>query len=356
MGDVNMHWTDDAIHKIKILKVPHRNYERARSEALSILVASVPGEVVCITGPSRSGKSRLAGELGKLIVGERPTMGDEFMPIVAVLATNCTNQGVFRTKNFAIHCLEAIRHPIYGLAKLDDPWDISRHRHLEKISEGSLSNAFSQALKNRKTMYLFIDEAQHLTYALGGDSEAAAILDSWKCLAANASVVLVLIGAYPIVEVLHLAPHIIGRKHQVHLPRYYPTPEDLIAFLQILDAYSPLLRMPAAVGSLRHWADLLYTDSFGCLGHIESWLRATLAIARAENAETITEIHLRKSRKSYEDRRVIGQEIEQGEAALRADPIEQDYGERIHSNAPPKKRKTKPFRKTPRRYPVGGRL
>ncbi len=351
-----MHWTDEAIYQIKILKVPHRNYERALSEALSTLVASAPGEVVCITGPSRSGKSRLAGELARLIVGERPTMDEALMPVVTVLASNCTNRGIFRTKDFVIHCLEAIRHPIYGIGRLDDPWDSSRHRLLEKTNEGVLSDAFRQALGNRRTIYLFIDEAQHVKYALGGDWEAAAVLDSWKCMAATARVVLVLIGAYPLVEVLHLAPHILGRKHQIHLPRYYPTPEDLTSFLQILDAYSSLLRLPTAIRSLRHWGELLYSDSFGCIGHVESWIRDALAVARSENADSLTEAHLRKSRKPYEDRRVIGLEIEQGEATLRSDPTEQDYGETIHRDSTPKQRKTKPFRKKLRRYSIGGRL
>lgn len=356
MGVNGVHWTNAAIAEIKKLRIPHRNYERALSEALASLVAAAPGEVVCITGPSRVGKSRLASELARLVVGDLRVLDNGIMPVVSVLASNCTNRGVFRTKNFAVHCLEAIQHPIFGVTKPDDPWDLARTRLLENTAESSLIDAFRKALKNRKTIYLFIDETQHVRYALGGDWEAAAILDSWKSLAADAQVVLVLIGAYPLVDVLRLCPHLLGRKHQIHFPRYALTEEDLLVYNQILDAYTSIIRLPSDVRSLSIWNDLLYPDSLGCIGLLEGWLRNALAKAQASSADYLTKQHFLDSRKPHGDLREIAAEISAGEKSLKSPDETPEAPVRTEESARPVKPSQKPFKKKPRRYPIGGRV
>lgn len=357
------HWTQSSINQIKLMRIPHRNYERARAEAMAALVAAAPGEVVCITGPSRGGKSRLASELTTLILGDHPIIGNGQMPVVTVLASNCTNKGVFRTKDFAVHCLEAIQHPLYGVSRPDDPWDIARARLLDNTAESSLSDAFRTGLKIRGTKYVIFDESQHVCYALGGDLEAAAILDSWKSLAAKAEVVLILIGAYPLIDVLGLCPHLLGRKHQVHLPRYYATEEDLLVFDQILGAYSPLIRLPPGVRSLREWNEFFYPDSLGCIGLLEGWLRYSLAIAGTHNAEYLEKNHCLAARKSYSDLKKIASEIITGEQLLKyqssdekelATVINPTTSKTAPVRLPPKQRR-KPFKRNPRRHPVGGR-
>lgn len=359
-----MHWTQSAIDEIKRMRIPHRNYERARAETLAALVAASPGEVVCITGPSRGGKSRLAGELIKLIVGDHPILKNGQLPVVYVLASNCTNKGVFRTKDFAVHCLEAIQHPLYGVSRPDDPWDIARARLLDKTAESTLSDAFRTGLKIRGTKYVIFDESQHVCYAQGGDKEAAAILDSWKSLAAKAEVVLILVGAYPLIDVLGLCPHLLGRKHQIHLPRYYATEEDLIIFDQILDAYTSVVRLPPGVRSLREWNDLLYPDSLGCIGLLEGWQRYSLAIAGTHNTEFLEKDHLLAARKTYSDLKQIAAEIFAGEQVLKHRSEDEKELATVTSpvtskaapaHRPPKTRR-KPFKKNPRRHAIGGRV
>lgn len=346
-------WTKTAIDEIKAMRIPHRNYERCLSEALATLVAAEPGEVVSIIGPSRVGKSRLAAELSRLIAGSK-NEGD-LMPVVSVLASNCTNRGVFRTKDFAVHCLEAIRHPIYGVSRPDDPWNVARMRLIENTSESTLSDAFIAGLKYRKSLYLVTDESQHVRYALGGDLEAAAILDSWKSLAAQASVVLVTVGAYPLIHVLRLCPHLLGRKHQVHFPRYSASEEDLVVFDQILGVYSSVIRLPPSVQTLRDWNNILYPDSLGCIGLLNRGLRQGLAKAHSENADHLTKDHLLFSRRPVGDLKEIAAEIADGEKALLPDNNETNQTVIISDSTSPPKPKRRPFTKLPRRYKAGGR-
>lgn len=350
------HWVKDSIDAIKQMRIPHRNYERCLSEALAALVAAEPGEVISIVGPSRVGKSRLGAELMRLILGRDADPDGDAMPVVSILATNCTNRGIFRTKDFAVHCLEAIRHPIYGVSRPDDPWNIARMRLIENTAESTLSDAFKEGLMHRKSRYLVIDESQHVQYALSGDPEAAAILDSWKSMAAKAGVVLVLIGAYPLVHVLRLSPHLLGRKHEVHFPRYTLCDEDLVAFDQILSVYSSVIRLPPTVKSLRDWNHILYPDSLGCIGLLNRGLRHGLAKAHAENAEFLTQDHILAARRSVGDLSEIAAEIVDGELALKQDNSEFEDNVRVAESPAHPRRPHKPFKRKPRRYRIGGRI
>lgn len=342
-----MSWAQKAIQEIKTIRIPHKHYERALSNTLAALVASSPGEVVCLVGPSRVGKSRLAQELSTFLVGENLNSG--YQRVVIVQASNCSVDGTFSTKSFTLRCLQAIQHPFYGVGRNNDVWETDRYRLIERTPETVLRPAFEQALVNRGTKYLFIDEAHHIRYARGGAGPATAILDSWKCMAADTNVVLVLVGAYPLAEVLQLSPHLLGRKHQVHFPRYHQTRDDLLAFEQILETYSSIIQLPPGVKSLRDWNDFLYKDAIGCIGLLERWLRKGLAIAHSNGSDCLYKTCLLDTRTPTEDRKQLAVEIINGETLLEA------QGELEELPAPQtaaQKRKGKPFTAKPRRYPV----
>ncbi len=345
---------DQSIRQIKETCILHRNYERALAEAAGALVASAPGEVICITGPSRVGKSRLAQALTKLIIGTQP-LAEGVMPVVYVQAENCSVDGSFSTKAFTLRALEAIQHPFYVTSqrkrRIENDHNCLVERAPERILRGSLEKAFVC----RKTRFFIVDEAHHIRYARGGDRAAAAILDSWKCLAAETGIVLILIGAYPLIDVLRLCPHLLGRKYQVHFPRYQNNREDLFVFEQILDAYTPLIHLPNKIGSLRAWNDLFYADSLGCIGLVSSWLRGAHGIMRSRGEQLLRREHLIAARRPLADRQLLAQEIVDGEQAL--DTITDDHlvGARQPSTTSHKPTR-KPFKKLPRRYAVAGRV
>lgn len=348
-----MSQADQSIRQIKEMCIPHRNYERALAEAAGALVASAPGEVICIMGPSRVGKSRLVQALNQLVIGTQP-LAEGFMPVVSVQAENCSVGGSFSTKAFTLRALEAIHHPFYAIGENNGRLENDRNRLAERTPEGILRVALERGLVCRKTQFFIVDEAQHIRYARGGDRAAAAVLDSWKCLAAETGVVLILVGAYPLIDVLRLCPHLLGRKHQVHFPRYQNNREDLFVFEQILDAYTPLIRLPNEIGSLRAWNDLFYADSFGCIGLVSSWLRGALGIMRSRGELLLRREHLIAARRSLEDRRQLAQEIADGERVLNA-ATDDNFVPAPRPAATHNRPKRKPFQKKPRRYAVAGR-
>jgi len=354
-----MHWTKTAIKTIRSMSISHRNWNRAFSDSFAFLTASAMGEVVCITGPSRAGKSRLIRKLISMLDCGQISNEINIMPVVSVLATNCSVRGGFSTKEFTIRALEAVKHPIFGVVHNDYELEVKRLKLLARTSEGVLRLALEHALIQRQTRYFFIDEAQHIQYVLNNERHAAAILESWKCLAQSTGTTLVLVGAYPLLNILKLCPHMLGRKHQVHLPRYQYVENDLLAFSEIIEVYSELIVLPEGVESLNDWIDLLYEGSMGCIGLLEGWLRGALAYVDANDERVLTLAHLKAARRSKIEEAEISQEITEGEKVLgKAGGISYvsavESSDLVVSNKKKiNKKRGKPFRRSPKRYDIG---
>lgn len=355
-------WASEAIGKIKKAHIKHRNWSAALSESFSSIVACNPGEVVCITGPSRAGKSKLISELETMLVGDTSLHEVGTMPVVTVLATNCSTDGIFSTKAFTSKALEAIDHPFFRANAKDDDLQKQYLKAESRIPEGVLRKALENGLVSRKTKYLFIDEAQHVLYAKTGTQGATRILDSWKALAQYTEVVLVLVGTYPLHDALCGAPHLLGRKHQVHLPRYQVTEDDLECFAELVSAYNNKIEECGRQCALMEHFELLYTGSVGCIGLLEKWLRAALAHVIANGADTLTEHDLIKRRTPQIEMDQIMDEITRGErilagyddtsSASQSEETSDENTKKTKSKAG-KNSARKPFRKKAQRYKVG---
>lgn len=344
------------IDKIKGLRIQHRNWQRALSESFSLLTIASPGDVVCITGPSRAGKSRLIQELVRLLCGDDTFDDTGLLPAVVVEAVNSGPNGVFATKAFTQRMLDAVRHPILSVegALMDtDPASMKAHR----TTEAALRLALERALRARRTKFLFIDEAQHARYVSKTAMGGYAVLDSWKCLAKDADVVLVIVGAYPLLEILNNSPHLLGRKSQVHLPRYLATPDDVAEFGRILAHYDQLVELEPACNSLLDHGQLLYEGSVGCIGLLRKWLlhASTLALTRSES---ISLALLKETRPPDADISAIAREIAQGEKYLaKSGLIEAPAGQNKGGASGKLLRASsrRPFQKKPRRLKPGNR-
>lgn len=336
------------IKKLKRLKIKHRNWQRAVAESFTLLTVASPGEVVCITGPSRAGKTRLIEELKGLLCGEDTFDETGLLPAVVVDTENTGPNGTFSTKEFTRRMLEAVRHPILSIVdeRIEDTTALQK---FDRTTEAVLRRSLESAFRRRKTLYLFIDEAQHARYTTRVAQGPFAVMDSWKCLAKAAQLVLVVVGAYPILDVLHNSPHLLGRKYQVHFPRYQATPEDLEEFARILAAYDPLVEKDGSLSSLLDQAELLYSGSFGCIGLLQKWLLAASALGMARDCPVSVEI-LKEARPPKTELESIAAEILEGERYLA-------YGDfaitpNTGKQSPPNsayKRTRKPFQRNPKR-------
>lgn len=334
------------------IKINHRNWRIAYAEFFAILSMAEPGEVVCLTGPSRAGKSKLAISVSRILEGDNKFEETGLMNVVMVSAANAGPNGTFSTKSFIQRLLSVIQHPILSIgdAGLDDEFVLNK---MDRSTEATLRLALERALIARNVRYLIIDEAQHASYSTRGAQAPHAVMDSWKCLAESAGVVLVMVGAYPILDIIRYSPHLIGRKHQVHLPRYRFEGDDLREFVTIIKSYEEIMSIDPTLNSLWESYEMLYEGSLGCIGLLRGWLARASALASVQGTGVTSEL-LAKTVLSESDLNAIADEIISGEDMLTTDKKNLTSPRRKNKKTG-KGKKTKPFQKNPRRYKPGHR-
>lgn len=341
------------IARLNKTKIVHRNWRLALGEAFAALSMATPGDVVCITGPSRAGKTRLINELSCLLCGESNFERDGYLPAVIVDAENTGPHGKFSTKAFTLKMLQAVRHPVYSDIGSDLSEDYSRNKS-ERATESTLRIALENAFRLRKTRFLIIDEAQHVRY-VGRDSQGGcAVMDSWKCLAKTCDLVLVVVGAYPILQVIGNSPHLIGRKSQIHLPRYYATDQDLAEFGSILATYDQIIADIATDKILTHSAEMIYHGSLGCIGLLRNLIGRAAARSHA-TGENISSTMLREVMFSKADLSAISEEIYQGEQLLEPADTQEGASRNFPKTVNVPNNRGKPFQRKPKRYTPGNR-
>ncbi len=156
-----------------------------------------------------------------------------------------------------------------------------------------LRRAVEVGLARRRVQALFLDEAQHLM--AGGETEDLRRRWDWlKSLSNTTGVLLVLTGAYPLLQFRLVSGQAARRGTDLHFPRYQLTnPEDCSAFQGALLA---LLKQACRAVSSReaktaelqplmdHWP-LFYGGCLGCIGALKEWLvRAVAAALRKGDA------------------------------------------------------------------------
>ena len=200
-----------------------------------------------------------------------------------------------------------------------------------------------------------------MRYMVGKDVSASQVLESLKTLAEAIGCVIVFVGAYPILPVLQLAPHIVGRDYIVDIPRYrWGNQADMLAFEQTLQWFSKDVKLARGVKSLRDWNELLFDGSLGVPGLLNAWIRNALSEMLASGDSALSLKHVRLARKPMPDDDELLSEIEAGEKYL----AEWDYKEpptptpddKSNSKSKKGKRKGRPFQTKPKRRAAGGRV
>ncbi|WP_440224485.1 AAA family ATPase [Dokdonella sp. MW10] len=355
-----------ALEAVLEVRIQHAHFLRAVDELFNAMVSVRPGEVVLAVGPSRVGKTSAIAEALERIYGPSAERGLNRIPYVLVEAGNTSGGGAFSTKAFMWDACKAIKHPFYGSPTPDDPQGDKLHHRIYRTPESVLRSAFEHATSAMGTQFFVIDEAQHFKY-VAGRGRAEAVLNSLKCLANTTGMVLVLVGSYELLDMLCLAPHMIGRQVTIEFPRYRADlAHDRKAFRGVLAAWSKLLPFDQPATSLLTWTKFLHEQTFGCVGLLSVWLRAALASALSANESTFTLAALSRTRMAFGFKDAIQREIDRGEqliGELRGEvdlPAPGSGGNPVDQSGsngaqPPSPRKKKPFKRESKRHPLGGR-
>lgn len=321
------------VQKIKDLKIEHKYWTESLDQSQAILSSIDPGEVLFIIGPSRAGKTKLKDTVIGLLSPNNDYSSTGYMTVVSTEAANCSKNGSFSTKSFTKRLLNAVEHPIYGMSTLEG---LSKQ---DRISEDTYRQALEYALKARKVKYIFIDEAHHVSYATKDALGAYAVMDSWKCLAQVCGVILVIVGAYPILDIVRNSPHMLGRRYQVDLARYKLNYEDLMEFRGIVKQYGDLIN---STSFLMSNLDFIYHGSLGCIGLVRRWLIDAGSRAGVRKCALTLEI-LRETMPDQCDLDVISGEITNREPLLEGKDLPFESHNQYENR--PKKSSGKPFQR-----------
>lgn len=347
-------WTLRAAAEIKALRLEHPHYVVARKRLERALFMASPGEVIALCGPSRVGKTSCIKDVASSLYGIREPSGPR-MPFVYVEVENKSRGAFLTTKAFTGDCLRAMQHPLYGAPDLSSMLPEAFDGFIHRTSEATMKSALERGLRAIGTELLAFDEAHHVKHMEGGSCAAARLLDSWKCLASNAQIKLVLAGSFELLDYVGMSAHLLGRLELICLDRYkLDDLDDVRTWEQILMTLSKLLRFSSPTQSLRDWDDVLYEGSLGCLGLLLKWIRRALSRMDPDRDRFLTREHVLASALSKTELGRIAEEIRQGEVAMQAwlSPSTKEKEESVHVASKPAR---KPFRRASKRIPLGGR-
>jgi len=269
-------------------RIEHIHLETA-CEAILQAICS-PGEgpslnristMVLVIGPSRVGKTTLIKLLEERLyerAKERMLQDPNFYPFASINAVGESSR--FEWSDYY--------DPV--LRQLGDPF-VDRKSASPRVRDKR--KAVEEAYIQRHPYAVIVDEAQHLAKAASGRTLQAQ-LDHLKDLENQTGVSHVLVGTYEMRPFRKASAQLAGRSIDVHFPRYDATKQrDREIFRSVLWALQrqmPLREEPLLAE--KHW-EYLYARSIGCIGRLKMHLNAALNSALIEDANTVTQAHLR---------------------------------------------------------------
>lgn len=295
--------------------IDHKNYVQAQARLHGLMDVCLPGEVVSLLAPTRNGKSYMGSSFLDSQNDYAVTSECGLMPAVLVSAKNTDKDSTFGARIFFQTGLSTLNSVFY---KLDSPLK-EQFTELANPTEARLEQAFTRHLKKVQCKYLIIDEAQHIRYARGGDRGAARFLDAMKTLAEDCEAILVLLGTYPLLDVLDLSSHFSGRRFDIFFDRYrHDTAQDIVQFEYCLKLLTQNVSWRGDINPFIALIYEIYEKSMGIFGFIYAIVRASVGEMLARGDSYITQAHVRHvlDKRQLPDSTIT--EVETGEQRMAA--------------------------------------
>lgn len=336
-------------------KISHLHWSKTLEELYLALSMSSPGDIISLVGASRTGKTKLLHSVISMMDGPNVREDGSYINSIYRRAYNAGGNGVFCSKYFAWSLLDSFNHPVYSFGE-----EVKAFSNLyARTPEAVFHAAFSKAIEHLQVRYVFVDEFQHVDYTPGAVIGPKAVMDSWKTMAEEANIVLILCGSYYLLEIIARSGHLLGREDTIILPRYSDSSEDLDEYASIICQMEKSIPVHLFGESLVAHTRYIQQYTFGCIGLLRKWIKRTVRYAAMTGRKVDLDI-LRETRVPQFQFNVMQAEIQLGEALLDNETEISSSESSLESEGPVgrlvSRKNVKPFKAKPKRYKPSGRM
>lgn len=346
----------------------HRMIEIVHRTLLLDFVDSREHLIALVTGPTGVGKSRLSraflSDLYKTYDGVSDDHVITELPAIWVEAPVHSSTS-FAWKDFYVRILDALYEMgnlrIYGKPRVEG-LDKGRVFSGKNRTEADVRKDVEERLKDLNTVFILIDEVQHI-FKYGGKT-GEKNLDILKSLSNITGCRIVGFGTYESSFTIQRSAQLARRTKLIEFPPYNAT--EAVSWKKFVSAYIGLLaHIPMQLDErLSNEVDAMFVGSCGCVGILKEWCQRAMTRALTQKDEVLGFEHFMATRLSAKDLRDIAEEIKEGRA-LFAEPDDDEIiallggfnSSRVgRKQEVPKERiktKTKPGKRRPGRDVVG---
>jgi energy-coupling factor transporter ATP-binding protein EcfA2 len=321
MPDESSQSVIDGLRKFQRFTMAHPRLLSVRDRLLAAIDAAAPGSLVFVLGPTGVGKTTLRMKAEQALTQQMlATLQADAgrLPSVSVEAV-ASLTGYFNWRDHFTRMLRRIDEPLIG----EKGQRIGGERNGRgqfapgpRAAGFELQYAVEQALRNRRSAAVFIDEAQHLGRIASG-RRLLDQLDVIKSIANRTETVHVLLGTYELLGFRNLSGQLSRRSLDVHFARYFADDkEDVETFKNVLATFQAQLPLPSSCNLVDAW-DLMYERSVGCVGILKEWLLRALTAALANSRAAVNRTHLEQTALSASQCEKILAEARDGEEGLK---------------------------------------
>jgi hypothetical protein len=306
----------------KACTIAHPRLQEA-DQALRAAISEPTGELlIFFYGPTGVGKTTVVGRCKRRIIEERrKEMEDDpgYVPVVGMEAIS-PERGDFNWRDYYIDALRAFNEPLINRKiQIPEPGagreNTAQHAPCNNDSRSVLRAALESAIRRRRPIIFFLDEAQHIAKISGG-RKLQDQLDCLKSLAIRTNTAHALVGTYELLILRQLSGQLSRRTRQIHFARYQAeSAKDLRDFKNVLWNFQIRMPLKSEPDLMGHW-EFCYERSLGCIGLLKDWLTRALAAGLSEKRPQVTIKHLEQQALSFSDCQKIITEILEGEALL----------------------------------------
>jgi hypothetical protein len=272
------------LQQFRRVTIAHPHLLAARERLIAAISDSPRNSVVFVLGPTGVGKTTLRTKVeSDLTAGLAAALREDKgrLPVVSLEAV-APDTGNFSWRDHFKRLLDAMREPLtdYKLDRKGRARGTHEYRFrfdpAARSSGAEYQYAVEQALRYRRPVAVFIDEAQHLAKMSSG-RRLLDQLDVIKSIANCTGTPHVLVGTYDLLAFRNLSGQLSRRSIDVHFRRYQADrPGEVAIFVNVLRSFSAQLPIAEPPDLVKDW-EFLYERSIGCVGIVKEWLIMALS-------------------------------------------------------------------------------